>query len=319
VRDIFEIMSEPGQGRARGRGGRGRRPQPQDGPGQAPGTAPPPSAGPPQPAPGSGGEPTRAPMGRGRSRARAAPVDPTQAHPQPVMQSGGPDPMAGGRGVQRGGAREHACGGNLAQEMGRLNVSGRPEYQRRDPYARFREKQYKEPNVACQGKFGQPVQLQANYFSITLADDNKIFQYHVDFVPPVENIKVKFAMIATAAEQFKGKVLIDGGIVYLNTLLPSDPYTTTAARNYDNTPIQMKFTRTCEVMKTSPQFLQISDILMKRVPFQLGMKQIRDHYFDMNKTIRIENTNLRCAPGSQQQLLNLMVVIFLVLISFTRF
>lgn len=285
-------MSEPGQGRARGRGGRGKRPQPQDGPGsEAPGAAP------PEAAPGLAAP---RPMGRGRARARAAQVDPTEAHPQPVLQSAEPDAI-GGRGVQRGGAREQAdsgSGAGLATEMGRLDVSGRPDYQRREPYSRFTEKVWKEENTATQGKSGQPVNMAANYFPVTLSNEKKIFQYHVDFKPPIENIKVKFAMICKVTDQFKGiGKLFDGGILYLNTLLPSDPYVVTAERNYDNTPVQIIVTKTCEVMKTSPQFLQITNVLMKKIQIKLGMRQIRDHYFDMNKTIRIAKHQLEVCPG----------------------
>ena len=72
------------------------------------------------------------------------------------------------------------------------------------------------------GSNGTACQLMANYFEVDLAPDTKIFQYHVDFKPYIENIRVKFALIAQAAESVGSKLLFDGGILYLSRVLPKD-------------------------------------------------------------------------------------------------
>ena len=72
------------------------------------------------------------------------------------------------------------------------------------------------------GSSGSAVQLMANYFEVNLAPNTKIFQYHVDFKPYIENIRVKFALIAQAAESVGSKLLFDGGILYLSRVLPKD-------------------------------------------------------------------------------------------------
>ena len=72
------------------------------------------------------------------------------------------------------------------------------------------------------GTAGKQVKILANYFPVKLSHDQKIFQYHVDFKPPIENIRVKFAIIARNMEAIGAKVLFDGGILYLSRLLPSD-------------------------------------------------------------------------------------------------
>ena len=72
------------------------------------------------------------------------------------------------------------------------------------------------------GTSGQAVQLMANYFEVAQNTDFKIYQYHVDFKPYVENIRVKFALVAQAAESVGSKILFDGGILYLNRVLPKE-------------------------------------------------------------------------------------------------
>ncbi len=57
-----------------------------------------------------------------------------------------------------------------------------------------------------------------------------------------------------------------------------------AKRTYDNQPIVMTFTRKGEVIQTSPQFLQIANIIMRKVQGALAMKQIRDHFYNLSKS-----------------------------------
>ena len=78
-------------------------------------------------------------------------------------------------------------------------------------------------NFLLPGQTGTGVKVLANYFPVTMATDMKIFQYHVDFKPPVENIKVKFALMCLACEAAGVKEkLFDGGILYLSQLLVKD-------------------------------------------------------------------------------------------------
>ncbi|KAK3770140.1 hypothetical protein RRG08_007051 [Elysia crispata] len=300
-------MSEPGQGRARGRGGRGRsRPQTADQP--APGQAPPPSQ--PLPPGAAGAAP---PVGRGRARgvaARQAAAQQQQQQQQPQISQMQQQPqaqaeaagaMVGGRGVQRGGGRERPSGNGgppTAQMAGMsLGDSGDAPYRRRAPYERFVERQWKAPNISSKGAMGDKCNLITNYFPVTLPSEFKIYQYHVDFKPNIENVRVKFAMIANLSEAIGDTKLFDGGILYLARKLPADPSVFYAKRAYDGEQVQITFTFTCEVQSTSPQFLQISNILFKRVQGALKMKQIRDHYFNMGLSVQVSKHRLEVVPG----------------------
>ncbi|XP_005096149.1 piwi-like protein 1 [Aplysia californica] len=295
---------QPGQGRARGRGGRGRRPQQPAPPGQAPE----PAAPAPQQPPGGAGAAPAAPVGRGRSRG-ARQADPGQAQqpvvmPQQAPVAGlGPEAVTGGRGVQRGGGRERPTaggngdGGAPVSQMGQLSLSGKPEYRRRAPYEKYVEKRYKEDTKACVGTIGNKANLMANYFEVRFWAEKKIFQYHVDFKPPVENHRVKHALIASLQNETGTVQLFDGGILYLCRLLAKDPMVLYATRTFDNAKIEVTFTSKGEVIPASPQFLQIANILMKKIQISLGMKQIRDHYYNMNQAIQIPRHKLEVMPG----------------------
>ncbi|GFR80421.1 piwi-like protein 1, partial [Elysia marginata] len=291
-------MSEPGQGRARGRGGRGRsRPATAEQPGQAAPAQPPP--------PGAGGAVPSAPsVGRGRSRgiaarqaaaqqqqqAQMAQVQQQQQQQPPQAEASGA--MVGGRGVQRGGGRERPSGnGNggppTAQMAGMsLGERGDASSTRRQPYDRYVERQWKDPSVSSKGASGEKCTLITNYFPVTLPSECRIFQYHVDFKPYIENVRVKFAMIANLSEVIGQTKCFDGGILYICRKLQPDPSIHYAKRAYDGEQVQITFTCTAEVAPTSPQFLQISNLLFKRVQGALKMKLIRDHYFNMNLSVK---------------------------------
>ncbi|GFO44194.1 piwi-like protein 1 [Plakobranchus ocellatus] len=50
-------------------------------------------------------------------------------------------------------------------------------------------------------------------------------------------------------------------------------------------------------MPTSPQFLQIANLLFKRVQGALKMKLIRDHYFNMGLSVQVKQHRLEVVPG----------------------
>ena len=58
----------------------------------------------------------------------------------------------------------------------------------------------------------------------------KIFQYHVDFTPYIDNIKVKYALISQACEEIGSQKTFDGGILYLSKLFAKKISTFTMER-----------------------------------------------------------------------------------------
>ncbi|KAI8735952.1 piwi protein 1 [Biomphalaria glabrata] len=280
-------MSEGG--RARGRGGRGKPKEPQ--------TNLPPGVQAVQ----QQVQQQTAPVARGRGRAAtrpAAPIEPPSAVQAPPIMQGHPEPQAvpayggGGRGVQRGGGRERPTG-PPTDEMGALSLRRSP----RSAYDKYVDAVYKASEKCSVGKSGESVALYSNYFQVNLATDLKIFQYHVSFKPEVENNRVKFGLIAALSEVVGAVKCFDGGILYLQKLLPKDPLECVSERSYDKAPITVTFKFVCEVYANSPQFLQIVNLMFKRVQITLDMKQIRDHYFNIHLATKIPKHRIEVMPG----------------------
>ncbi|KAH9525714.1 Piwi-like protein 1 [Bulinus truncatus] len=274
------------EGRARGRGGRGKKTDESQ----------------VQPPPGFQAEQQQqqaAPVSRGRGRAAPKPAL-QECEPQPVPQRppavlSQPEPQvppSGGRGVQRGGGRERPSG-PPTEEMAAMSLR-RPL---RSAYDKYVQKEWKTAEKSSVGKSGDRVALLANAFDVSLATDLKIFQYHVSFKPEVENIRVKFGLIASLSEVVGQVKCFDGGILYLQRLLPKDPMECVAQRSYDGAHITVQFKLVCEVQANTPQFLQIVNLMFKRVQIALDMKQIRDHYFNIHLATKIPKHKIEVMPG----------------------
>ncbi|CAG5135544.1 unnamed protein product [Candidula unifasciata] len=296
------MSDEPVSGRARGRGGRGRgKPQEQ----QAPGPTQPPAAQPPREGPGPGPAPS---VGRGRSKGPPRQQPPQEAAapiaaPATIVQVPPAEPSVSGRGVHRGGGRErsHASGDVPTEEMARMGLER--TYKRRQPYERYVEAAYKEGDKDPHGSYGSKIELVTNYFRVTLPSEFKIWQYHVNFNPEVESIRVKYALIANLDLVIGTVKCFDGGILYLCKMLPNEVTECFATRSYDNAVIKIEIKRVAEVFSTSPQFIQIVNLLFKKVQMAMGMKLIRDHYFNPTQAVKILKHKLEVMPGFSTSIL----------------
>lgn len=69
------------------------------------------------------------------------------------------------------------------------------------------------------GGFGQPIQLQANYFKLLSTTDWCLYQYRVDFSPP-EDRNVVCKGLLRAHRPTLGAYIFDGTVLYTSTKLP---------------------------------------------------------------------------------------------------
>ncbi|BFZ18410.1 hypothetical protein BsWGS_21449 [Bradybaena similaris] len=238
-------------------------------------------------------------VGRGRTRGPQRPQQVEQiAAPATVVQMPPAEPpVTSGRGVHRGGGRERPSGsGDVPlEEMARMGLE--TTHRRRQPFEKYIEVPYKDEGKETHGKYGQVIELYTNYFQVTLPSEFKIWQYHVNFNPEVESIRVKFGLIASL-ELVTGAVkCFDGGILYLCKLLPNEVTECFATRTYDNAVIRIELKRVAEVFANTPQYIQIVNLLFKKVLMAMGMKLIRDHYFNPSQTVKIQKHKLEVMPG----------------------
>ena len=230
-------------GRARGRArGRGRS------------QAPPP--GQPGPTESSQTESMSQQPTVGRGRSRGAPVAQPQA---PVVQ-----PQAAV--AQPPGAVAQPKTGSRPSERPpgpvRREPTG-PQGERRFE-SRYAEVQLRPAHVESKaGTTGAPIQLVANYFILHTRPDSAIYQYHVDFNPPVDSKALRKKLLRDH-EELVGKVrAFDGMVLFLPRRLPN-PETELVSKLKEGDEIHIKIKLTNELQPDNPTCLQLINILFRR-------------------------------------------------------
>ncbi|KAM3611283.1 uncharacterized protein V6R79_016094 [Siganus canaliculatus] len=251
-------------GRARARS-RGRaRGQETAAPGASRESAPPPSAVPP-----AEGEL----VGRGRQKTAPAPF-PAEA----VLQI-----SAGFKQVklgERGGRRRdfHDAGINTRQAMEHV----------------------KESKI---GTHGAPISLTANYFRILSRPQWVLYQYHVDYNPPMEARRLRSALLFQHEEVLGSARSFDGALLFLPHRLP-DKETQLYSETRNGEKVQITVTLTNELPPTSLVCIQFYNIIFRRILRILNMQQIGRNYYNPKDPLDIPKHRLTIWPGYSTTILN---------------
>ncbi|KAK7087801.1 piwi-like protein 1 [Littorina saxatilis] len=282
-------------GRARGRA-RGRV---REAAAQRPGSE---SGAPAQPPPAAAGPPPGA----------SAPPPSQQQVPAPqgaAPPQEGAGPVGGsGRASYRGSGKPQRPGnGGAGDEPPTAEMAAMGVDQDRGP-RRWRSEYdngtYRPDHVTTKmGTAGTEIMLKGNFFKLNYARDWRLYQYHVDYLPPVENKKIRGALLASHSEVLGDVRAFDGMILYLPHKLPDKVTELNSWRRHDNAVIKIKIALTCEVPPGTTQTLQVMNIIWRRVLGLMGMSQISRHYFNLNNSIKVEKHFLEVIPGFQTSIL----------------
>ena len=122
---------------------------------------------------------------------------------------------------------------------------------------------YKPANMAdTKGSSGSPIPLTGNYVVLRTLPKTSIFQYHVDFDPPVEEKMLRKKLIRDH-EGVVGKVrAFDGMVLYLPKRL--DEQTSLASKLQDGRDVKICIRHTAELSPDNPQCLHLVNILFRR-------------------------------------------------------
>ncbi|XP_048752927.1 piwi-like protein 1 isoform X2 [Ostrea edulis] len=253
---------------------------------------------------------------RARGRARGASEDqarrpgeqtappreqPPSSAPAPAP-AGGP-PAASGRASYRGGAKEprpgiaSASGDVPVDAMSKLTVGTRDVGEKRD------RMYYSDPETKPawlsdkKGTSGTQLPVVTNYFKLEMAPDWHLYQYHVEFNPPIDSRKMRMALLMHH-ENLLGKTkAFDGMILYLSHRLQEQVTEVYSQRNSDSAQIRITITRTNELPPSSPQVMQVYNIIFRRVLATIDMKQIGRNYFNPSLSVDIPQHKLSVMPG----------------------
>uniref|UniRef100_A0A8C4TBM8 Piwi-like RNA-mediated gene silencing 1 n=1 Tax=Erpetoichthys calabaricus TaxID=27687 RepID=A0A8C4TBM8_ERPCA len=160
------------------------------------------------------------------------------------------------------------------------------------------------------GVSGAPIELRANYFRILSRPQWVLYQYHVDYNPPMESRRLRSALLLKNEDLLGTTRTFDGSILFLPHRLPNT-VTEFVSETRDGQTVKITLTLTNELPPTSPVCLQFYNIIFRRVLRILNMQQIGRHYYDPNDPKNIPQHRLMVWPGFSTSILRYEVSILL--------
>ncbi|XP_050410256.1 piwi-like protein 1 isoform X1 [Patella vulgata] len=197
---------------------------------------------------------------------------------------------------ERGGGRGGGRGGRGGSGRGARPVAQAPR--KRADY-RYQDLKTKPEHITVkQGKDGRGVDLVANYFQLEVtAQFLALYQYQVDFNPVVESKSMKCGLLYTHSDLLGTVRAFDGGILYLPKKLPEKVTEVFSLKRSDETKVRITITLTNELPPSSPQFLQIVNIIHRKTLGFIGMTEIGRHNFNFSLKVDIPQHKLSVIPG----------------------
>ncbi|XP_061624752.1 piwi-like protein 1 isoform X1 [Phyllopteryx taeniolatus] len=146
------------------------------------------------------------------------------------------------------------------------------------------------------GTSGSPIQLSANFFRILSRPQWVLYQYHVDFKPPMESRRLRSALLFQHERTLGNAHCFDGGILFLPQRLPNK-VTVLQSMTNNGEKVEITVTLTNELPPTSPVCLQFYNIIFRRILRLLGMQQIGRNYYNAKDPLSIPQHRLTIWPG----------------------
>ncbi|XP_070759890.1 piwi-like protein 1 isoform X2 [Enoplosus armatus] len=239
---------------------------------------------------------------RGRSRGRARGQEtavPSQA--QEPVQAAAP-PTEGelvGRGRQKGAPGPFSAEAVLQISAGFQQVKlGERGGRRRDFHdtgvnTRQAMEHVKESKS---GTSGSTIPLTANFFRILSRPRWVLYQYHVDFKPPMESRRLRSALLFHHDEALGSARSFDGAVLFLPHRLHSKE-TVLHSETRNKEKVQITVTLTNELPPTSPVCIQFYNIIFRRILRILDMQQIGRNYYNPGDPLNIPQHKLTIWPG----------------------
>ncbi|XP_078105786.1 piwi-like protein 1 isoform X1 [Sander vitreus] len=242
--------------------------------------------------------------GRARGQDTAAPgavrakKQPESVQPAPAA----PPPAEGelvGRGRQKGAPGPYSAEAILQISGGFQQVKlGERGGRRRDFHdAGVNTRQAMEHvKDSKSGTSGAAIQLTANFFRIVSRPQWVLYQYHVDFKPPMEARRLRSALLFHHEEVLGSARSFDGALLFLpHRLHNKETVLHSETRNGEK--VQITVTLTNELPPTSPVCIQFYNIIFRRILRILDMQQIGRNYYNPKDPLNIPQHRLTIWPG----------------------
>ncbi|KAF6729960.1 Piwi-like protein 1 [Oryzias melastigma] len=146
------------------------------------------------------------------------------------------------------------------------------------------------------GTSGSPIQLTANFYRILSRPQWVLYQYHVDFKPPMESRRLRTALLYRHTDVIGDARTFDGALLILPRRLHCKE-TVLHSETKSGEKVLITVTLTNELPPTSPVCIQFYNILFKRVLRLLEMQQIGRNYYNPKTPLNIPQHSLTIWPG----------------------
>uniref|UniRef100_A0A8C2ISH9 Piwi-like RNA-mediated gene silencing 1 n=1 Tax=Cyprinus carpio TaxID=7962 RepID=A0A8C2ISH9_CYPCA len=138
--------------------------------------------------------------------------------------------------------------------------------------------------------------LRANFMRLLSRPLWALYQYHVDYKPPMESRRLRSALLFQHEETLGKAHTFDGAILFLpNKLHNTETVLCSETRNGEK--VEITVTLTNELPPSSPVCLQFYNILFRRILRILNMQQIGRHYYNPDDPFNIPQHRLTIWPG----------------------
>ncbi|XP_065820218.1 piwi-like protein 1 [Labrus bergylta] len=153
------------------------------------------------------------------------------------------------------------------------------------------------------GTSGRSIPLSANFFRILSRPQWVLYQYHVDYKPPMESRRLRSALLFQHDEALGSARSFDGALLFLPLRLHSKE-TVLHSETRNGEKVQITVTLTNELPPTSPVCIQFYNIIFRRILRILDMQQIGRNYYNPNDPLNIPQHRLTIWPGYTTTILN---------------
>uniref|UniRef100_A0A8P4KP93 Piwi like RNA-mediated silencing 1 n=1 Tax=Dicentrarchus labrax TaxID=13489 RepID=A0A8P4KP93_DICLA len=149
------------------------------------------------------------------------------------------------------------------------------------------------------GNSGSAINLTANFFRIMSRPQWVLYQYHVDYKPPMESRRLRSALLFHHDEVLGSARSFDGALLFLPHRLHSKE-TVLHSETRNGEKVQITVTLTNELPPSSPVCIQFYNIIFRRM---LDMQQIGRNYYNPNDPLNVPQHKLTIWPGYSTSIL----------------
>ncbi|EDV32449.2 uncharacterized protein Dana_GF14047 [Drosophila ananassae] len=150
--------------------------------------------------------------------------------------------------------------------------------------------------VTKKGSDGVPIRLQSNFFRLKTVPEWRIVHYHVEFEPPIENIRVRMGILSDQSKFLGAGYLFDGMQLFSVRKYPQD-LTVLRVKSKLGTDytITIKFVGFISTSET--RFLQVLNLILRRSMKGLKLELVGRNLFDPHAKISIREFQMELWPG----------------------